>query len=369
MARRGQNIYCRKDGRWEGRIKNPMGRKEKNRTAYIYVYGHSYEETRQKMDKIRLEMASNIIPCTDTFGKIAVLWFENVSQTAKESTCANYNMKLQKHILPHFSSMRYEKITPEDIRRFSDIKEKEGLSASYISDIILVIKSIAKFARRHFGYINRLESISRFKSDNEESTEKKLLSDKEFGRLKSFLQSEPTPSNVGILLAASTGIRLGELCALKWGDIDHEKNFLTVRHTVQRISNVNGKGTRLVIAAPKSRNSRRVIPLPEFIITYLKAEKKNNDCYLLSGTEKIAEPRTMQYRFKSILKKLSLPYVTFHALRHMFATSCAELGIEAKVLSSILGHSSVELTLNRYVHATFDRKRDCIQKISEKMTA
>lgn len=369
MAKRGQNIYCRKDGRWEGRIKNPMCRTQKNRTAYIYVYGHSYEETRQKMDEVRSEMANNITPCSDTFGKIASIWFDNICHTAKGSTCANYNMKLQKHILPYFSAMRYEKVSPEDIARFSDTKAKDGLSASYISDIITIIKSIAKFARKQFGYVNRLENISRPKQDDESTTEKKILSDDEFRRLKNFLEADATSSNVGIMLAASTGIRLGELCALKWGDIDFKKNILTVRHTVQRISNINSKGTSLVITSPKSSSSRRVIPLPDHIIPYLKAVRKDSSLYLLSGTEKPAEPRTMQYRFKSILKKCNLPYVTFHSLRHMFATFCASLGVEVKVLSTILGHSSVEITLNRYVHAALDRKRECMRKISEKIFA
>ncbi|MCM1480907.1 MAG: site-specific integrase, partial [Muribaculaceae bacterium] len=174
--------------------------------------------------------------------------------------------------------------------------------------------------------------------------------------------------NVGILLSAATGIRIGELCALKWENIDLEKSIITVKQTVQRVMKNSG-GTQLLVTSPKSACSDREIPLPDFIIPYLKTVRTADDCFLLSGGEKIVEPRTMQYRFKSLLKKANLPYVNFHALRHMFATNCVALGFDVKTLSEILGHSSVQITLNRYVHSSMERKKSCMKLFSDSLAS
>ena len=177
--------------------------------------------------------------------------------------------------------------------------------------------------------------------------------------LNNYLTSNPNASNVGILLSATTGIRIGELCALKWGSIDLEKRTLTIKNTVQRIKSIDGStATKLIITLPKSNSSVRKIPLPDFIIPILRNLKGNNDYYILSGTRAIIEPRTMQYRFKHILSDLNLPNVSFHSLRHGFATTCIALGFDVKTLSEILGHSSVEITLNRYVHSSMERKAE-----------
>ena len=189
--------------------------------------------------------------------------------------------------------------------------------------------------------------------------EKSLLGKAEQTMLNNYLTSNPNASNVGILLSATTGIRIGELCALKWGNIDLEKRTLTIKNTVQRIKSIDGStATKLIITLPKSNSSVRKIPLPDFIIPILRNLKGNNDYYILSGTRAIIEPRTMQYRFKHILSDLNLPNVSFHSLRHGFATTCIALGFDVKTLSEILGHSSVEITLNRYVHSSMERKAE-----------
>lgn len=187
----------------------------------------------------------------------------------------------------------------------------------------------------------------------------------EQARLNNYLIANPTLSNVGILLSAATGIRIGELCALKWENINLEKRILTVRNTVQRIKNIDGEtATKLVVTSPKSSSSVREIPLPEFIVPILFELKENNSCYLLSGTGSIVEPRVMQYRFKRILKILKLSDVFFHSLRHLFATNCIAIGVDVKSLSEILGHSDVKITLNRYVHSSMERKAEYMQSVS-----
>ena len=216
-----------------------------------------------------------------------------------------------------------------------------------------MIRSVCRFAKERFGYEDKSEYIS---IPRGKSKEKELLSKAEQTRLNNYLMNNPTNSNIGILLSAATGIRIGELCALKWENIDLEKKILTVSNTVQRKSIGSETATKVIVTPPKSNSSVRGIPLPEFIIPHLNKLKTNNNYYLLSGSRSIVEPRLMQYRFKRILSDLSLSDVTYHSLRHLFATNCIALGVDVKTLSEILGHSSVEITLNRYVHSSMERK-------------
>lgn len=365
MAKKGLNIYKRRDGRWEGRYKS--GFTAEGKTRYSSIYGKSYTAVREQLEKKRAEVLKGTdCRCKCTVGEIVDKWLSDVKNKVKESTFSNYNMKIKKHILPHFSGVKYDKLTADILNDFIAQKCSEKLSAKYVSDIVVLLKSAAKFAHRRYGYANRIDCVTLPKSDT--TTENRLLSASEQSRLNAVLTENATCSNVGILLAAATGIRIGELCALKWENIDLEKSIITVRQTVQRVMN-SGGGTRLIVTSPKSASSVREIPLPDFILPYLKSVRAAEDCFLLSGNQKITEPRTMQYRFKSVLKKANLPYVNFHALRHMFATNCVALGFDVKTLSEILGHSSVQITLNRYVHSSMERKKSCMKLLSESLAA
>lgn len=364
MAKRGLNIYKRKDGRWEGRFK--CGYSNNGKTKYRSVYAKSYSAVKELLEQEKIKQAKGG-SCKCTVGELFDLWLGSVQNKVKESTYANYTMKLRKHIFPRFSGMKYELLTAESLNAFIKEKLNSGLSEKYVSDIIVLIKSAAKFGSRNYNYPNRIEFVTLPKTCNK--TEKALLNHEEQRLLQKELARDRTPSNAGILLATSTGIRIGELCALKWSDIDFEKSILTVRQTVQRVCNVGKNGTHLVISSPKSKSSVRQIPLPEFVLPVLRAARTAEDCYILSGTRKLVEPRTLQYRFKSLLKRLSLPRVSFHKLRHQFATRCVELGVDVKTLSEILGHHSIEVTLNRYVHSSIERKRDCMKLFSESINA
>lgn len=278
----------------------------------------------------------------------------------------NYRMKYEKHIRAVLGGFTYERITTDKLNDFIQVKLSSGLSAKYTADIAGVIKSVCRFAKKRFGYEDKSEFITMPKG---KTKEKDLLNKAEQTTLNNYLASNPNVSNVGILLSAATGIRIGELCALKWENIDLEKRTLTVKNTVQRIKNINGNtSTKLIITSPKSSTSVREIPLPDFIIPILESIKTKEDHYLLSGTRAIVEPRTMQYRFKRILSDLNLPDVSFHSLRHGFATTCIALGFDVKTLSEILGHSSVEITLNRYVHSSMERKAEFMKTLSAMFT-
>ncbi len=365
MARRGENIYKRKDGRWEGRYKcgfNPDGK-----VKYRSVYGKNYLEVKKALTEKRLNQTLNPAPAGLTVKNLFDLWFENIKLKVKESTYSNYFMKYQKHILPKLGKIVYEKLTPDKLNEFIREKLSANLSEKYVLDIAGVIKNAFGFAKKQYGYADKSEFIIVPKTQSKKSV---LLKKEEQDTLNSFLIKKPTLSNIGILTASVTGIRIGELCGLKWSDIDFEKKIITVRRTVQRIKNFDGDtATKLIVTAPKSASSVRQIPLPDFLVPALKKFKSSDNFYVLSGTDKPLEPRTVQYRFKKILKYLGLPSVNFHALRHMFATNCVALGFDVKTLSELLGHSSVNLTLNRYVHSSIERKAELMKRISNNFTA
>ncbi len=364
MAKRGLNIYKRKDGRWEGRYKS--GYTATGKTKYASVYGKSFFAVKELLEQRRASVKKRESCCSHTVGELADLWLSDVKNRVKDSTIANYAMKLNKHILPAFSGLKYDKLTGDELNAFISKKRSENLSAKYVSDIVVLLKSVAKFALKRYGYPNQIEYVSLPKTPGQ--SEYRLFSALEQTKLKAALLENPTSSNVGILLALATGMRIGELCALKWEQIDLKKSSITVKSTVQRISKADG-GTRLMIGSPKSRASVREIPLPDFVVPYLRSVRAAEDCYLISGSKKLCEPRTLQYRFQSLLKKANLPSVNFHALRHMFATNCIALGFDVKTLSEILGHSSVQVTLNRYVHSSMERKKTCMKLFSKSLLA
>jgi integrase len=354
MARRGENIYKRKDGRWEGRYK--CGYNESGKAKYRSVYGHSYAEVRSKLTPLKASTPAPKITCRLTVKELFDEWLSAVKLRVKPSTYANYQMKVEKHILPAFGGIRYDTLTIQILNRFIEDKLNSGLSAKYVSDIIIVFKSMAKYTAKIHGFRNITADVTLPKVHRKEM---QLLSPTQQRKLCDYLLHNLNPTSLCVLLSLYTGLRVGEVCGLMWGDIDFEKSVLTVRRTVQRIRN-NTHGTRLIADTPKSRSSRRSIPIPKFIMKLLRESRSNNDRYILSNSTVIIEPRTLQRRFKAILKKANLPSVGYHCLRHMFATNSLQAGFDVKTLSEILGHTSVETTLNRYVHTSMERKIACM---------
>lgn len=361
MARRGENIYKRKDGRWEGRYRN--GFRSDGSAKYSSVYGKSYSEVRSLLSEKRSGVRADCVKCKATFGELVSAWLNNIRNSVKESTYMNYLMKSEKHILPFFGKTQYEKLTVNILNDFISLKLSENLSSKYVADITILIKSVCKFAHRFYNYEDKAEFLSLPRCGD--TITKKSLTNEQQNKLLRYLSTNVTLSGAGILLSMTTGMRIGELCALKWSDIDFKKSIITVSRTMQRIKNSGGEtATKIVITSPKSRSSIRSIPIPKFILPILEKIKSAPENYLLTGKKQYSEPRTMQYRFKSILKKIKLPQVNFHYLRHMFATKCAASGFDVKTLSEILGHSSVEITLNRYVHSSMERKFQCMNLLS-----
>ena len=350
MARKGENIYKRKDGRWEGRYRPNL-----SEGKYRSVYGKSYSEVKEKLIKLRSKPITYHSSGTKTFRELTDEWLMAVRVRVKATTLSNYQMKLSKHILPVFGDIRFNCITVQLVQEFVNKKLKSGLSAKYVRDIVVLMKSISKYICRIHGYRDVIADAEVPKSEKKEMT---LLTDGQQKILCKYLTTHISNTSLCILLSLFMGLRIGEICGLKWGDIDFSKSTLTVRRTVQRIN--KGCGTELYIGTPKSASSRRCIPVPDSIMAILRQFQSDSDKYILSDSTKVIEPRTLQRRFKSILKKADLPSVNYHSLRHMFATNCIRAGFDVKTLSAILGHSSVETTLNRYVHSSFERKVECM---------
>lgn len=353
MARRGENIYRRKDGRWEGRYKCCYSKDGK--AKYRSVYGHTYAEVKQKLIQSKVKPVSSYNTCCLTVKELSEEWLSAVRLQVKASTIANYQMKVDKHILPEFGGLRYDMLTVQRVNSFIQNKLDSGLSAKYVSDIIIVFKTMAKYVSKVRSLRNILADVTLPKAEKKETI---LLTRTQQAQLVRYLRDNLNSTALCVLLSLYTGLRVGEICGLMWGDVDFQKSCITVRRTIQRIH--TGSGTAVVSDTPKSLKSRRCIPVPASILKILRMFRSSENYYILSGGEKATEPRTLQRRFRSLLKKAGLPSVKYHSLRHAFATNCLQAGFDVKTLSEILGHASVETTLNRYVHTSMDRMRACM---------
>ena len=354
-------VYKRKDGRWECRIS--LGKDDNGKRLSKSFYGKTREEAEYKM-MIALDHTEERYALTEmTVKELVTEWLYVMKSRIKESTAANYAMKAEKHIIPAFGDIQCCLLKSKDIYAFIEHKLKKGLSARYLSDIIVLFKSIYRYASREYNIRNILDSIILPKKSKPEIA---VPDKKQQLRLENYITANPSITTVGLSLSMYMGLRIGEICALQWSDIDLEKRILTVRKTIQRVQCRTGvKRTKLIITEPKSEKSLREIPIPDCLMSMLRQFKENGGIYVVSGKSKPIEPRTMQYRFSKILKNADLPSFHYHSLRHLFATRCVELGFDVKTLSEILGHSSVEVTLNRYIHSDMNRKRSCMDLISK----
>ena len=379
MPRRGENIYKRKDWRWEGRyIKEHINKKIK----YGYVYARTYKEVKEKLCKI-----SNIIPdkeipalpalklqsCT-TFKTVALSWLSSLKPQLKESSIVKYTNVLAVNLFPYFGSCNIESVTREDVISFSNKllfsggKKGTGLSPKTVNSIISVLKGIFIYASQHEKLA--VADISRI-SIKQPQKAMRILSITEQQKLSMFLCDNLTLINLGILVCLYTGIRIGEICALKWQDISFDEKYLYVDKTMQRIQNQGNSinKTSILISEPKSGCSIRRIPLPDNIFKLVLSARCPGNTYFLTGQAgTFVEPRSLQNHFKSAIRACNIKDANFHALRHTFATRCIELGFDVKSLSEILGHASVNITLNRYVHPSMELKQKNMNMLSELLT-
>ena len=294
-------------------------------------------------------------------------WLENKKMTVKPSTYNNYKRLLIDHIFADIGDKKYTALDKQYINDYiltlmdSGRKDgKGGLSVSMTRDIIKALRAIAKFAQLEYGLKNICDGITMPRIKKPEA---KTLSDGERRKLEKYLLSNQNLTNICIMLCLYTGLRIGELCGLQWKDIDFRRGCLTVCKTVQRISLGNGK-TVISIDTPKTDSSARVVYIPLFIIEMLKKFRQKPDIFVLSNRIKPTEPRTLQHKFKRILNNCKIGDISFHALRHTYATMCVEKQFDIKTLSELLGHSDVKITLNTYVHSSEKLKRKYVKRLA-----
>ncbi len=362
MSKRGENIYKRKDGRWEGRVLKPQG-------GYAYVYGKSYREVKERktlfLQNKEQDFSSeeeNLL-ASEQFKQ----WIHKQEIHVRRSTYASYESCVSNYILPFFYS-DIDCLSEFQINKFvHTIAQRENLSVAYRKKIICIFKTainsmVKENKRPPMPYVQvkiqdkKLETIPFFSQEEQKSIEKSIFKLDDFRVL-------------GILLCFYTGIRLGELCALRWKNIDFESGVMVIAATTMR-TNKQQKGaakTGLITSPPKTKNSIRAIPVPAFMLKKLQEnqpDKAEQNCYIFSGTTYPVDPRTMQRIFHKVLKNAGVSPRKYHAIRHTFATRALELGVDIKTLSELLGHSSVTITLNIYAHSMLEQKKIAIEKMN-----
>ena len=364
MARRGENIRKRKDGRWEGRF--TVYDIEKGQPYVRSVYGRSYGEAKEKLSQAKrsvellLEGFMGTAMSGPVFHMAAQGWLEEVKQTKKYSTYRKYRTVYEKHLRERLGGVPLSELDEQTMDSVFARDGEQMLSTSLTSSILSVLNRILDYAsvRYHAGpetYTYRKRHLDRRPLEILNHTQQAKLIRRLYDRMDIY--------KLGILLCISTGLRLGEICALKWEDIDLEGGLLHVNATVQRIA-IDDASTKttLLEGAPKSVFSKREIPLSDEVMKLL-CPYYGKGIYVLKGSCPM-EPRTYQNRFQRYLEEAGIERKNFHILRHSFATNCVEGGADIKSLSEILGHSDVKITLNRYVHPDLEMKRQHLNAIS-----
>ena len=303
-----------------------------------------------------------------TFEALAEVWLHSLKNGIKESTYAHYSYTLHKYLLPVLSKMpvvSFEEsfleqamqqiITPID-------SAHKPLGNSSARECLSMLRRICRHAA-HLRIIRPMElEVALPKAIDKISSP---LSPTEQQRLYQYVQENPTTRKIGLLLGLELGLRIGEICGLQWGDFDLKLGTLKISRTVCRISCGNGH-TKVVIQTPKTRTSRREIPIPKQLLMMLKKLRGNasNSTWFLSGSEsKPTEPRCYRKSIKVYLKQATVRQVRPHTLRHTFATTCLQAGCDVKTLSELLGHVNANITLQRYVHSDLTRKRREMNRI------
>lgn len=302
---------------------------------------------------------------TILFKGVASQWIEAKRKLVKHSTFCAYNLILHTHLLPLFGDDAL--ITEAQAQKMVIDKLNAGLARKTVRDIIATLKAIAKYGTKHCGWA----TISWEIEFPTETTAKKLpvLTMANQRKLMTHLSSSPTSQNIGVMMALCTGMRIGEVCALKWADVDMQSRIITIGSTVGRVYDYEKKATERLLTSPKTRTSNREIPICRELLTALRSIRKSapKALYVVGGGEYPKEPRIYRDYFARLLTRLNIPKIVFHGLRHTFATRCIECQCDYKTVSTILGHSNVATTLNLYVHPNIDQKKRCIDKFSKSL--
>ena len=363
MSRRGENIRKRKDGRWEGRyyaLEPDTGRRVSHS-----VYAKSYNELKEKLTAAKTQAETLAERRRQAgilyFGVIAEEWLATIENEKKHATYMKYHNVYEIHIREKLALRTFAELDDDVMAEVFQCDGEEVLSGSLQKSISCVLNQVISYAVSHYHIM-----MTRYSCQRQRVAAKpvEVLNQSEQARLLQCLYDEMDIYKLGIMICLSTGLRLGEICSLKWEDVDLEGKVLHVNTTVQRIAVNGGEGkTTLLEGEPKSIFSKREIPLSDELIKLLSPYYGKDGEYVIKR-KKPMEPRTYQNKFKKYLQEAGIKNKNFHALRHTFATNCIGSGADIKSLSEILGHSDVKITMNRYVHPTTETKRQHMNSLA-----
>ena len=359
MSRKGENIFKRKDGRYEGRyIREYKG----NKAIYGYVYASTYIECKRKRALVSLQKPKTKKKNNpNTLNKLIINWMDN-KDNIKESSFTKYYNIFNEHIKNEIGLIKISRLSEDIVKKYVNNKKHqlkknsdEHLSPSTIYAIVNILRQVFKQ-----NDINiKIENIKVITKKG------KSLYEDEKDNFEKLLFNKDSTITTGILISLFLGLRESEVCGLKWEDIDLNRKIITVGRIISRVKSFNTRNkTKLIITAPKTLSSNRILPLPEKLCKRMLIQKNNceSNSYLLTGTNRFMDPRRYYNLYKKYLSELNLNY-TYHDLRHTFATRCIELGIDAKTLMELMGHANVTTTMNLYVHPTLSNKRYFIDRL------
>lgn len=298
-----------------------------------------------------------------TLAEVITLWKTDKKQYVKKSSFSAYVLLIENHLLPTFGEQSL--IEEAQVQAFVLQKLEQGLSQKTIKDILIVLKMVLKFGAKH-QWLTHLPFDIQFPTDREKYTIE-VLSRTNQKKMMLYIQEHFTFRNLGVYICLSSGMRIGEICALTWEDIDTDNGIINVSKTIQRIYLVEDglRKTELILDTPKTKNSIREIPMSRDLLKMLKPFKKivNPSFFVLTNDAKPTEPRTYRAYYKNLMKSLNMPELKFHGLRHSFATRCIESNCDYKTVSVLLGHSNITTTLNLYVHPNLEQKKKAIEQM------
>ena len=298
-----------------------------------------------------------------TFREAAVLWAQEKKMYVKKSSFAAYSLILTNHLIPAFGAM--EDIREEDVQKFILEKLDSGRGSKTVKDMLIVLKMVMKYAAKH-EYMPYRQVEARFPTGRER-TELPVLCRADQKRMMKYMTDNFSFRNLGVYICLSAGLRIGELCALKWENLDVARGVIVVEKTIQRVYFVDDgeRHTELLIDTPKSANSIREIPMTKELLRMVKPFRKivNPSYFILTNSSRPTEPRTYRNYYKKLITEIGIPPLKFHGLRHSFATRCIEGRCDYKTVSVLLGHSNISTTLNLYVHPNIDQKKRCVEQM------
>lgn len=303
-------------------------------------------------------------------------WLEFIRADVKASTYSRYKTIIDRHVRPELGKIPLADLTSRQMDRFrikmqtsGNLKKPGGLSPKTVTGILSVVRLALNYGMER-GY-DCPDHIA-VHNPRLHTPEIQILTWKEQQRLEQVLFEENSPVSFGIMVSLYLGLRIGEICALRWEDFDMENGLLYVQRSMQRIPNLEDTSgdtaaakTKIVVDKPKTSCSLRKIPIPSFLLPLFRQNQKPGNSYVVTGSGSYLEPRGFYRKYKKIMKKCGLEHFNYHALRHTFATRCVENDFDIKSLSEILGHANISMTLQRYVHPSVSLKRHHMDRLGE----